>query len=385
MAEGQKKILVYAQEAGGGNIAAIVAQALLSSGRYKLDIIAHLQGANPFKERGIPYRLLEDFGFSLPLEEQDAVGLLKELQANYLFGAFGNIKLDKSNGSIFKAAKRLNIKSISMLDCWKGWDRFHNGRQRFAYAPDILIVIDEHSKKKMIDEGFPEQRILIGGHPALDEIREFFVGGKANDRRTAPRQKYGIRQDEYLVVFASQMINHMSGRDDRRESYYSIDTQKGKVIDRLLSALQKTPMISGKSFVLMLRLHSKEDLPDSILSNYSRVRLITDKNIPRLNLYEIADCVIGYDTMMLAEAANAGCLVVSVQFPEIEYIPEKNLVELAGRAIYTAHNEIEFSEIFKNNLAYEGQPSAPLSDKISTERQKKNSYLEILFNEFPAL
>jgi hypothetical protein len=382
MAEGQKKILVYAQEAGGGNIAAIVAQDLLSSGRYNIDITAHLQGANPFKERGIPYRLLEDFGFSVPLEEQDAASLLQELQTDYLFGAFGNIKLDKSNGSIFKAAKRLNIKSMSMLDCWKGWDRFNNGRQRFAYAPDVLIVIDEYSKKRMIDEGFPEQKILIGGHPVLDEIREFFNDGKTNDRRTDLRQKYGIRQDEYLVVFASQMINYRSGRDDRRESYYSINTQKGRVIDRLLSALQKTPMISEKSFVLMLRLHPKEDLPEGILSNYSRVRLITDKNIPRLDLYEIADCVIGYDTMMLVEAANAGCPAVSVQFPEIDYIPERNLIELAGMVIYTAHNEIEFSEIFKNNLAYERQPSVQLSNKISVDRQKKNSYLEILFNEF---
>lgn len=368
--------MVYAQEAGGGNIAAIVAQDLLSSGRYKLDIIAHLQGADPFKERGIPYRLLEDFGFSVPLEEQDAASLLRELQADYLFGAFGNIKLDKSNGSIFKAAKRLNMKSISMLDCWKGWDRFHNGRQRFAYAPDVLIVIDEHSKKRMVDEGFPEQRILIGGHPVLDEIREFFFDGKANDRRTDLRQKYGIRQDEYLVVFASQMINHRSGRDDRRESYYSIDTQKGKIIDRLLSALQKTQMISRKSFVLMLRLHPKEDLPDSILSNYSRVRLITDKNIPRLNLYEIADCVIGYDTMMLAEAANAGCPAVSVQFPEID-ISERNLVELSGGTIYTAHNETELSGILKNN-------EKRASSQFPAKEQKKNSYLEILLNEFPA-
>jgi predicted glycosyltransferase len=141
-------------------------------------------------------------------------------------------------------------------------------------------------------------------------------------------------------------------------------------------------MISEKSFVLMLRLHPKEDLPEGILSNYSRVRLITDKNIPRLDLYEIADCVIGYDTMMLVEAANAGCPAVSVQFPEIDYIPERNLIELAGMVIYTAHNEIEFSEIFKNNLAYERQPSVQLSNKISVDRQKKNSYLEILFNEF---
>jgi hypothetical protein len=86
--------------------------------------------------------------------------------------------------------------------------------------------------------------------------------------------------------------------------------------------------------------------------------------------------------MMLVEAANAGCPAVSVQFPEIDYIPERNLIELAGMVIYTAHNEIEFSEIFKNNLAYERQPSVQLSNKISVDRQKKNSYLEILFNEF---
>ena len=168
----RKKIVVYTQEIGGGNIVALVVQDLLALNLYKLEVVIHRHAEESFKGNEIPYRLLKDFGYDLPLSEIDAMDMLKSFNADYLFGAIGNVTLDRSNGNLFVAARKMNVKSLAAFDCWQGWDRFHDGKRRFVYVPDILVVIDEYSKKRMTKEGLDESTSLGSLHTSILHSRQ---------------------------------------------------------------------------------------------------------------------------------------------------------------------------------------------------------------------
>ena len=380
----RKKIVVYAQEIGGGNIVALVVQDLLALNLYKLEVVIHRHAEESFKGMKIPYRFLNDFGYDLPLSEIDAMDMLKSFNADYLFGAIGNVTLDKSNGNLFAAARKMNIKSLAAFDCWQGWDRFHDGKIRFVYAPDILVVIDEYSRKRMTNEGLDQNRIAVGGHPVLDKTRESFAEDITETEKSTLRERYGIGGQDCLVVLASQMINYKVEQKTRRIPFYAIETPEGKIIDRVLRALEDiNKKLDDKSAVLMLRLHAKEDIAEGLFCKKSTVRVVVDRSISRFDLYRMADCIIGYDTMMLAEAVNAGCMVISLQFHGINHTFERNLVELAGGEIFTAENENDLIRILLDNQFYRKQQKKADTFSPYDTTKKKPSYTDILCREFP--
>ena len=356
----KQKIMIYAQEAGGGNILALTTQDLLLDNKYDIDIVVHREGVKPFKEQGIPYKLLESFGYPIPLTVSDAVGLLSLLEPDYLYGAMGNIKLDISNGSIFQAARKMNIKSISVLDCWKGWTRFQGKNDPMKYAPDVLLVIDEYSKKRMIEEGFCEQSVIVAGHPVLSQIEKHFRKPEMECERVNLRNRYGIDENDFLLVFTSQMLNHYVESHSKREDYYSIKTEKGKVVERILNVLQDiSKEMRDTNFVLLLRLHPKEMWQDTLEYNNSEVRVIVDKDISRFDLYYMADCFVGFDTMILAEASYARCSVILFRLHEIKCSEEINFVERASDDIKIAQNEAELYSLLKRIIYHKDEKIEP--------------------------
>jgi hypothetical protein len=69
------------------------------------------------------------------------------------------------------AAFAMNIQSIVILDFWKDYSR------RWLYATyhinemkEKVCVMDEMTRKEMIEENFPKGKLFVTGHPYLDHI-----------------------------------------------------------------------------------------------------------------------------------------------------------------------------------------------------------------------
>lgn len=322
-----KRLLVFAQERGGGNIVARVAQALQTdpAPAFDLTVVAHRQGAAAFAACNVGHRLLETLVPRLPLALDDAAALLERLQTEGLFGAVGNLRLDKSNGVLFEAARQLAIPSVAVLDCWQGWDRFHDHDRPLVFAPDLLIVIDAHSRRRMVCEGLPDHRLAVGGHPVLESLAERPADPQL---RRHLRAEKGIEPQTPLVVLASQMLFHRRADQVVREPFHAIGTGREKVLDEVRSALaaawQRHP--AEPPPVLLLRLHSKEPAAAGI-TDQGPIRLIVDQQADPRDIYCMADAVVGFDTMMLVEAALAGCRVAAWQPEQIQPAVARNEIE----------------------------------------------------------
>jgi len=382
----KKKIVVFAQEAGGANIVASVSKELIAenAGEYHLELIAHLHAVSIFREYDLPFRELVSFGYPLPLSEQDAIKILSLMKCDCFFGGFGNVLLDTSNASMFIAARMLAIRSIAAFDCWQGWGRFHRGSDKFAYAPDILVVIDEHSRKRMMQEGMPEERIEVGGHPVLDRLVAQSVKPyeTENSARKQLRDKHGITDHEYLIVLTSQMVNHRTEQNKMREPFIKIATSKGEVMERIWSSLHNVLDLiqDEKSIVLMLRPHPKERMVNELSLSSESIRTSLDRETPKSELFQMADCIMGYDTMMLAEAACAGCFVISFRYSEIDYLDERNTIELCGCGIAVAESDRDLIDMIATDIL-NNKADITRNGRISSNRILKSSYSQILRRE----
>lgn len=195
----------------------------------------------------------------------------------------------------WSAGRTRRIPTVALLDHWLGYRERFSALAPFDHLPDIVAVMDEYAKERMIEFGCPADRLMVTGQPALDAL----LDGELPSREEV-RRRWGMDQEDWVIVFASEPVAHDMG--DR------LGYNEQKVLRMVLEAVRGLPA------TLIVKPHPREapDLLREVVWQ-SGVPVQFELHLTSRETLAGADTVMGMTSIFLVEAALAGRPVLSVQ------------------------------------------------------------------------
>lgn len=297
-------LAVVSGDPGGASALAPVLIALRAQPHFKVHALAYRQARDLWAQRGLPFKELEE-----GLTRAQAQAILQHTRADVLLTStsFNGVDLEKH---FIAASRELGVPSLALLDFWANYAvRFADAGGHFAYLPDRIAIMDEQAKAEMLAIGFPAETLIITGQPAFDELPAYKQ--RRPLWRAAVREQLGIAPDEPMVLFASQPLAGIYGRDASSPDFLGYTEQS--VLDDLVTALEHLARHREKPVCLVIRPHPREDVRDYEQWQDSSIRVLVTGAIGGRGMALAADLVTGMTTMLLVEASLMGCPVVSLQ------------------------------------------------------------------------
>lgn len=294
-----KKVLAFAREAGGVSAISPVCKAMMNEG-WNLLILSKDHGFDFFNDKSIP---CTDF----PLFDQDILRAL-------VYDKFGTLPdliftsatslptLDMTEKYLWRWGKENGIKTSGLVDQWQNYAFRFSGpteRERLAYLPDYIFVMDELARDEMIKEGIPMEHIIITGQPALDKVFEEVKS--LSMKKKEIRHKLGIPYDFTVVTFVAEALKKdfadALGYDEQSTIEFAGDTLNNIVTKQ-----------NSLNIFLLIRLHP-ENTYNEFEWTLSKWDLLKKKIVKKeLSPYEtlaISDIIIGMSSIMLIESIIA--------------------------------------------------------------------------------
>lgn len=168
--------------------------------------------------------------------------------------------------------------------------------------PDYIAIMDDYARREMLEEGFPEDRLVITGNPAWDHLSEKgqnFTG----TQREEVKNRIGLKC-QTLFFFASNMFFQFKATD----GFWTLET--------LALLIGKIPSLPGVAVVV--RLHprmpqaEKDQIKKVIETSGVNMKLVDE--IDSLTLSLAADLTI-------VESSNTGIEAVYMRRPVISLQP----------------------------------------------------------------
>ncbi len=299
-------IVVIAQEMGQAQVLAPVLVQLADDQNINFSIWGHRQASEAWREVELEFTCASSF-FNLPLKIDDAKKYLIETSPDLvIYGASSPLNKfnDLTSLNMGVAARQCGIPTATFLDHWQGIDRFFKSPEDRVpeYAPDFLGVLDRATKYQLIDQ-LPNTEIQVIGHPHLEIVK-----GKAikvsSKERIENRRKLGIKDSEKILVLASQITETDTISHDR-QSLLSVSFLGRDYLD----VIKELALESG--FIFLAKAHPADD--DSMINRSNAASDIRLRNLDSKECLNIADAVIGWDSMLLVHAAISGIPAISVQ------------------------------------------------------------------------
>ena len=197
--------------------------------------------------------------------------------------------------SLWRLGRRLGIRSVAAIESWT------NLRRRFPEdggdlnQPDVLCVVDEWMRDRLLEEEWCRARLHVIGQPHLEAL----VG------RLAKRRVKRVSGDIPMLVFFSETLRQDFPGDGPGYDQYSVG-------EKLVAALAGLGPLS-----LIIQPHPREDrevwkgwLAERDIPPGISVRIGGDSTE---SLLVACDGAIGMTTMVLVEAALLGVPVLSLQ------------------------------------------------------------------------
>lgn len=312
-------VLVYAQDVGGTKCLLPVLRRIPLNPDWT--IVAHPLSAPTFRSAGIPFLDAKEFFGSLPASRTSIDLALTKLNPTRLLTTLSSSQLDSTNSLLIEAARDLEIPSAGLLDHWKGYDRFLDPSGGLGYMTDTVACIDGYCQVKLLKMTPEPERFPIVGHPHLEEFLKF-RGEGASKKGTGA-----------LLI---------SQPDSKRgfEGLFHRKVGKSNALDLIADAVAT----SGAG-PLAYRRHPKEQgnnaLPQGVIADESGS---WENALSRYRIF------IGLDSMLLVEAAIAGCEVISLAAPEFsEYLGELLPYPIGRKAKSFAELPDVLEETIRNN------------------------------------
>jgi hypothetical protein len=282
-----------------------IVEGLRLAGRVDVKAMAYRQTQEIWSRRSIAFD---------PLNETTSVNQAQNLLMKYavklvLTGTSVN-SVDLEKRFIF-ASRREGALSLAVLDFWSNYRvRFSDENGNLAFVPDKIAVMDERARREMIQEGFKEDSLVITGQPALEDL-EKWRDRFTTRRREGIRKKLGLKQEDVMVLFASQPLAGSGPAEDQDPNYRGY-TEK-TVLPLLDTALKRIRENLQQRILLVIQLHPREDpakFKDLKLDGVEWKMSVPEEPY---DLALSADLVSGMNSIFLMEAASLGCLTVSLQ------------------------------------------------------------------------
>lgn len=331
------RLAIVAGDPGGGAALVPVVE-LLDALQWPCHLYAYAESFESWTARGWPVRPAEQL-------QLDSIG--------------GLICATSVNAQMYEldwlaAARAQGVPSLAVLDFWSNYlARFQRAGQ--TTLPDALAVPDALAREEMIAAGFDAASLHITGQPALDRLASITPLSPA--RRRALREACGVREGQQLALWVSQPLRMIAQRLGQPPV---IDEQQACL------ALEQALAQLGEPIALRVKPHPRESRADfaALGQVWPDSRLVPDSVLAH-ELLICADIVIGIHSMMLFEACQLGCRVLSYQAglaPEDDPLPSNR----AGWSWRCAAAEA-LPAMLKRALT-ESLPRPPKPDGLAAQR-----------------
>lgn len=278
------RTLIIARDPGAAN-------ALLPVAKTGPAVVVGLSSARPVFERG---------GITCvgPIEDDDSKVVdewFDRVQPQVMLTGTSREDLVKRDSQWWDAGRRRGLATAALLDHWVGYQERFSGRAPFDRLPDVVAVMDEYAKKRMVELGCSSERIAVTGHPGLDVLLDGELSG-----RDEIRKRWGVGERDWVVVFASEPQAQDHGG---RLGYTETD-----VLRMVIESLRDFPAR------LVVKLHPRETLERlQLVLGEARMPAQFEMSLTPHQTLAGADTVIGMTSIFLLEAALAGRHVLSIQ------------------------------------------------------------------------
>jgi len=307
---------VAAQDPGGASAVAPVAQRLVEEGQVGLKAAGARWAARTFWSYSLPVLAIAELE-QLPATWEAADDAARKLLAAYpadglLLGTSWGPSLEKS---LTRLAARAGIPTLAVLDAWANYaERFYGPRPAdgLVCLPDRVAVMDDWARRDMGALGFPEERLVVTGHPAFDEMVLLREPAALACRRAEARRSLGLPADATVVAFFSQAITTLYGDDPRSPSYLGYDERT--VMPDIVAAVEALRSEHSAPLVLAVKLHPKDDaaaVRGALTGTRGAVVILPDADARALLF--AADVAVGMSSTLLVESYLLGKPTISYQ------------------------------------------------------------------------
>ena len=278
-------------------------------------------------------RLFDNLSENIILCEGECVSFVKDQKLNLKIYEINDVSSEKTEGlflnnkiekvvtgtsrteSIDKyaviASRNLGIPCLSVVDHWSSFkERFSRLNEcqieeLFCYLPDKIVVIDETAKEIALQEGIPHGKLIIGGHPGLEKIRERWTA-KDIKKEVMEWRRINALDSNRIVTFVSEpySINF------KKSSMLSRGFDEYDVISDLINVILKLPGLNA----LLLKIHPNEEkgkFSDLVVDR--NIRFYEFREEPPSFIVGLSDIIVGMGSMLLVEASLCGKKVISHQ------------------------------------------------------------------------
>ena len=204
---------------------------------------------------------------------------------------------DKTEKLLWQESKKLNIKSMAILDHWLnygirfskyGLNEIEKFDKKCDFLPSFIIVMDEFAKQEMINDGIAQNIIYPLGNPHFENL----ITQSKNVKNV--RSNFA-KDDEFLITFASEPYTEDYGKGNEKV-----------VLEDLIE------ITKDKNVKIVVKLHPKEDFSKyAEFQNLPNVDL--DKITPPIEVIMASDLIVSMTSMFLIEAMILGKNILSYQ------------------------------------------------------------------------
>ncbi len=344
------KVLWIFSDPGGALALAPVIKNFVSNVPAKMKVLAGRASSNIASGYGIPHDILPEH-----LTAEDADSTVESFMPDVIVTSTG---AGRSEQLFRNSAFARSIRSVVILDFWKDYSR------RWLYADhaicnikDFVMVMDEEVKREMIEEGFPEDRIVVSGHPYLEEL---FSGHLQMNRNHQP--------DSYL--FLSQPSKTIG-----------LNNSISHPLETVVNSLASHKRLRNIEVKLYVKLHPFEELSGDIrriLESEAAGEISAELVSGSENIYSILEkcgTVFGYNTIAMFEARAAGKRVISIDAVPIKASLRKAMTDSGME--FVAPEEKAIMQVLLSGAGNDRMPSNNYEGAASKCMQYIVSYSEV--------
>ena len=225
--------------------------------------------------------------------------------------------------------KQKGIKTIAIIEHWSLYLERFKLNNSFIY-PDYIFLNDEIALKESINDGLPEDKLIISGNPYLCDLSKRKL--KAENIHT---WRYNNNlNDKRVFTFISESFKE----DFKHNNHQGFDEYE--VISLIME------MMSEFSFQLLIRKHPSET--DNKYCELIGENVKIDQNSSFDSIIEHSDYIIGMGSIFLIEASMFRKDIISFRPNEkIEFIGNK--VGLTNKIINNLELQMFIHDMNNNN------------------------------------
>ena len=300
-----KGVFLFTDPAGANSIFAIIDFLISINKVYKKDFIIFTNDRSNFDEKYI------DSVERIKFKNKICSNILNKFKPDYIFSATSNNNFEHLWRKFFFK----KIKIYSFIDHWGNYLNRFRFNKEICFGDEIW-VIDDLAKKEAIEEGIPESILNIKGNPYYEKVKSF--SPKISKNNFFKKYKFDINKK--VILFISDDIKSNFDIDEFGNCILGYD--EFTILKNILDTL-KTISIDNEFFAfdyqLIIKIHPKanQNKFDSLIKNYSFMKIFTIKSCNSLSLNYYSDCVLGMFSNMVIESFLMNKKLLRVQIGQL--------------------------------------------------------------------